>query len=57
MKAAVYTIFLCTLYLKAICPYLMEPIAKIVYTFAEGMFYSIYLVLVLKIELIDTYSN
>lgn len=49
MKAAIFTIFLFTLYLKTISPYLPASLEKIVNILAEGVLYSIFLVLALKI--------
>jgi len=49
MKASIYTIFLCTIYLKVICPYLNQSLAKTVHTLAEGIQLSIFIILALKI--------
>ena len=57
MKAAIYTIFLWSLYLKTICPYLFNSLYQVLRVLAEGMLYSVYAVLALRIELIGNYSQ
>lgn len=49
MKAAIYTIFLIMLYLKAICPYLSGSLQKMIFILAEGVVYSIFIILIFKL--------
>lgn len=49
MKAAIYTIFLIAIYLRTIGKYIFGTLCKPIEVLGEGLLYSIFLVLALKI--------
>lgn len=55
MKAAIYTIFLIAIYLRIIGKYIFGKLCKPIEVLGEGLLYSIFLVLALKIELVTAY--
>jgi hypothetical protein len=57
IKAAIYTLFLISLYLRTISIHLMNPFCMISNTLASGILPSVFIVLIFKMELVVAYSS